>query len=108
MGLKIDISPVDVQLSKMEATIENIVSLTDTGNLGVIHMMECEAASAVTAKVAFAEEPKWTLVMAKNVRQVVNQVVETLTNSPRQEERNLNLHLTGFEGKEGETEKELV
>jgi hypothetical protein len=46
--------------------------------------------------------------MAKNVCQVVSQVVETLTDSPKQEERNLNLCLTSFEGKEGEIEKELV
>jgi hypothetical protein len=54
------------------------------------------------------EEAKWTTVMAKNVRQVVNQAVETLADMPKQEERKLNLHLTGFEAKEGETEKELV
>jgi hypothetical protein len=34
--------------------------------------------------------------------------VETLVNAPKQEERKLNLHLTGFGAKEGETEKELV
>jgi hypothetical protein len=54
------------------------------------------------------EEPKWTMVMAKNVRQVVNQVVETLADAPKQEEHKLNLCLTSFEAKEGETEKELV
>jgi len=39
---------------------------------------------------------------------VVNQVVETLANAPKQEERKLNLRLTGFEAKEGEIDKELV
>jgi len=47
-------------------------------------------------------------MMAKNVRQVVSRVVETLTNMPKQEEHKLNLHFTGFEAKEGETENELV
>ncbi len=63
---------------------------------------------AITAKAVSTEEAKWTMVMAKNVRQVVNQAVETLADMPKQEERKLNLHLTGFEAKEGETEKELV
>jgi hypothetical protein len=35
MGLKTDNSHVDVQLSKMEASIENIVSLTPVGNLAI-------------------------------------------------------------------------
>jgi hypothetical protein len=39
---------------------------------------------------------------------VVNRVVETLANMPKQEEHKLNLRLIGFEAKEGETEKELV
>jgi hypothetical protein len=40
---------------------------------------------------------------------VVNQVVvETLADTPKQEERKFNLHLIGFEAKEGETEKKLV
>jgi hypothetical protein len=52
---------------------------------------------AVTAKVAFAEEPKWTTVMAKNVHQVVSRAMETLVDAPKQEERKLNLHLIGFE-----------
>jgi hypothetical protein len=46
--------------------------------------------------------------MAKNVRQVVSRAVETLADAPKQEERKLNLRLTGFEVKEGETENELV
>jgi hypothetical protein len=39
---------------------------------------------------------------------VVNWAVETLADSPKQEEHKLNLHLMGFEAKEGEAEKELV
>ncbi len=35
MGLKTDSSPIDARLSRMEAAIENIVSLTATGNLVV-------------------------------------------------------------------------
>ncbi len=54
------------------------------------------------------EEPKWTTMMAMNVCQVVSRAMETLANTPKQEERKLNLQLTGFEAKEGETEKELV
>jgi hypothetical protein len=34
--------------------------------------------------------------------------METLANTPKQEECKLNLHLTGFEAKEGETKKEMV
>jgi hypothetical protein len=34
--------------------------------------------------------------------------METLANTPKQEERKLNLRLTGFEAKEGKIEKELV
>jgi len=34
--------------------------------------------------------------------------VETLADVPKQEEHKLNLRLTGFKAKEGETEKELV
>ncbi len=34
--------------------------------------------------------------------------METLADAPKQEEHNLNLRLTGFEVKEGETENELV
>ncbi len=39
---------------------------------------------------------------------MVNQDVETLADTPKQEERKLNLCLTGFEAKEGETKKKLV
>jgi hypothetical protein len=56
----------------MEATIENITSFVAIGNLEVNQLMEHETAMVVTAKVAFAEEAKWTTVIVKNVRQVVN------------------------------------
>jgi hypothetical protein len=45
--------------------------------------MECEIATTIIAKVAFAEEPKWTMVMAKNMHQVVSRVVETLVDVPK-------------------------
>jgi hypothetical protein len=67
MGLKIDNSPVDARLSKMEAAIKNIVSLA-VGNLAANQLMECKVAMIVIAKVAFTKEPKWTMVMAKNMR----------------------------------------
>jgi hypothetical protein len=34
--------------------------------------------------------------------------METLADAPKQEEHKLNMRLTGFKAKEGETEKELV
>ncbi len=108
MGLKTNSSPIDTRMSKMEAAIENIASLTTVSNLAVNQLIECEATTIVTTKVMFAEEPKWTMVMAKNVRQVVSQAVETLTYAPKQKERKLNLRLIGFEAKEGEIENELV
>jgi hypothetical protein len=108
MGLKTNSPPIDARLSKMEATIENIASLVAAGNLAVNQLMERETAVVIIAKVMFTEEAKWTIVMAKNVRQVVNQVVETLVDTPKQEERKLNLRLTSFKAKEGETEKKLV
>jgi hypothetical protein len=92
----------------MEAAIENIASFTATGNLVVNQLMEHEVAVAIITKAMSIEEPKWTTVMAKNVRQVVNLIMETLADVPKQEECKLNLRLTGFEAKEGETEKELV
>ncbi|CAK9211906.1 unnamed protein product [Sphagnum jensenii] len=70
--------------------------------------MEHEAIATVTVKAASTEEPKWTTVMAKNVRQVVSQAMETLVDTPKQEEHKLNLHLIGFEAKEGKIKKELV
>jgi hypothetical protein len=72
MGFKTDNSHVDVRLSKMETTIENIASLTAVGNLAVNQLMEREAATVVTSKAVFAEEPKWSIVMAKNIRKVVS------------------------------------
>jgi hypothetical protein len=123
MGLKTESSLVDAWLSKMEAAIKNITSLAvvgnlvvnqlmereaTTGNLAVNQLMEREAAVAITAKAAFMEEPKWTTVMAKNMCQVVNRVVETLANTPKQEERKFNMCLMSFEAKEGEIERELV
>jgi hypothetical protein len=92
----------------MEATIENITSIAATGNLIVNQLMERKAATAITSKVVFAEEPKWTMMMAENVCQVVSRAMETLVDAPKQEERKLNLHFTGFEAKEGETKKEPV
>ncbi len=70
--------------------------------------MEREVTAAITAKATFVEKPKWTTVMAKNVRHVVSQVVKTLADMPKQEERKLNLCLMGFEVKEGKIEKEFV
>jgi hypothetical protein len=35
MGFKTDSSPIDTQLSKMEAAIENIASFTTVGNLAI-------------------------------------------------------------------------
>jgi hypothetical protein len=52
----------------MEVAIENIASLATTSNLTVNQLMECEVAMTITVKVASTEEPKWTTVMAKNVR----------------------------------------
>jgi hypothetical protein len=67
----------------MEAAIKNIASFTTDGNLMVNHLMEHNAAVAVITKAIFTEEPKCTTMMAKNVRQVVSRVVETLANTPK-------------------------
>jgi hypothetical protein len=56
----------------MEAAIENIASLTSASNLAVNQLIECEATATVTTKAMSIEEPKWTTVMTKNVRQVVS------------------------------------
>ncbi len=45
-------------------------------------------------------------MLAKNMRQVVSRVVETLVDAPKQKE--LNLHFMNFKAKEGEIKKELV
>jgi len=50
MGLKTNNSPVDVQLSKMEAAIENIASFTAVGNLVVNQLMEHEVVVAIITK----------------------------------------------------------
>jgi hypothetical protein len=107
-GLKIDSSPIDARLSKMEVAIENIMSLAIVNNLTVNQLIECEVVAAITTKVASIEEPKWTMVMAKNVRQGVSWAMETLGDAPKQEEHKLNLRLTSFEATEGEMEKKLV
>jgi hypothetical protein len=52
----------------MEVAIENIASLTTASNLAVNQLIEREAITTVTTKVTFVKEPKWTTVMAKNVR----------------------------------------
>ncbi len=92
----------------MEAAIENIASFAIAGNLVVNRLMGREAATTIKAKATFAREPKWTTMMAKNVRQVVSRAVEALADVPKQEQHKFNLHLMGFEAKEGKTEKELV
>ncbi len=56
----------------------------------------------------FAEEPKWTIVMAKNMHQVVSRAMETLVDAPKYKKHKFNLHFTSFEAKEGKIEKELV
>ncbi len=92
----------------MEAVIENIASFTTASNLAVNQLMKRETVMAIIAKAVSTEEAKWTMVMAKNVRQVVNQAVESLADTPKQEERKLNLRLTSLKAKEGQTEKKLV
>jgi hypothetical protein len=94
MGLNTDSSLVDTQLSKMEAMIENIASLAAVGNLMINQLMECEVVVAITTKVAFAKEPKLTMVMAKNVHQVVSRAMETLANTSKQEKCKFNLHFS--------------
>jgi hypothetical protein len=68
MGLKTDNSPIDTRLSKIEAAIENIASLTIASNLAVNQLIEREVTVTITTKATFVEEPKWTTVMARNVR----------------------------------------
>jgi len=68
MGLKTDSSFINTRLSKMEVTIENIASLTTISNLAVNQLIEHEVIAIVTTKATSTEEPKWTTVMAKNVR----------------------------------------
>ncbi len=68
MGLKIDSSFVDAQLFKMGVAIENITSFIVVSNLVVNQPMERKELAACIAKVAYVEETKWTMVIAKNVR----------------------------------------
>jgi hypothetical protein len=83
MGFKTDNSPIDARLSKMEATIKHIVFLTAIGNIAINQLMEREEAAIVTTKVTSMEEPKWTMMIAKNVHQVVSRAVETLADTPK-------------------------
>ncbi len=83
----------------MEAAIENITSFVAASNLAVNSLMEREAVVTITTKVASTEGPKWTMVMAKNVCQMVSWAVETLVDVSKQEERKFNLHFTGFKVK---------
>ncbi len=96
MGLKTDSSSVDTRLSKMEVAIKNIASLTAASNLAVNKLIERKATTTVIT------------VVAKNMCQVVSRPVETLADAPKQEERKLNLRLTGFEAIEGKIKNELV
>jgi hypothetical protein len=52
----------------MEVAIENITSFAVVGNLAINQLMECKVAVIITAKATSAEEPKWTMVMVKNMR----------------------------------------
>jgi hypothetical protein len=52
----------------MKAAIENIAFLAPVGNLVINQLMEREAVVVVTAKATSMKEPKWTMVMAKNMR----------------------------------------
>jgi hypothetical protein len=45
--------------------------------------MERETVAVVTIKASSTKEPKWTTVMAKNMRQVVSQAMETLADTPK-------------------------
>ncbi len=83
MGLKTNNSPIDTWLSKMEAAIKNIASLAVVGNLVVNQLIEHEVTTTITTKAASMKEPKWTTMVAKNMRQVVSQVVETLADTPK-------------------------
>jgi hypothetical protein len=96
VGLKTNSSLVDARLSKMEAAIKIIASLVVANNLAINQLMERKATVTITTKATSTQDPKWTTVITKNMRQVVNQAVETLVNTPKQEEHKLNLPLTSF------------
>jgi hypothetical protein len=68
MGFKTDNLLVDVQLSKMEVAIENIASFEAAGNLTINQLMERKVAIVVITKATSTKKPKWTTVMAKNMR----------------------------------------
>ncbi|CAK9259309.1 unnamed protein product [Sphagnum jensenii] len=71
MGLKTNGSPVDAHLSKMEATIENIVSLTATDNLVVNQLMERKEERKLNLRLIGFEakegEPEKELVQRLNI-----------------------------------------
>ncbi|CAK9274137.1 unnamed protein product [Sphagnum jensenii] len=83
MRLKTDNSHADAWLSKMEVAIEDITSFTAANNLAINQLMEHKVAPSITTKVVSAEKPKGTTMMAKNVRQVVSQAMETLIDVPK-------------------------
>jgi len=56
----------------MEAAIKNIASLAVVGNLVVNQLIEHEVTMTITTKAASMKEPKWTTMVAKNMRQVVS------------------------------------
>jgi hypothetical protein len=70
-------------LSKIEVIIKNIASFAAIGNLAVNELMEHEVTAIIIVKVIFMKESKWTMVMTKNMREVVSQAVETLANMPK-------------------------
>jgi hypothetical protein len=45
--------------------------------------MEREATITITTKALSAEEPKWSMMMAKNVRHMVSWAMETLADMPK-------------------------
>ncbi len=63
--------------------IKNIASFAAIGNLAVNELMEHEVTAIIIVKVIFMKESKWTMVMTKNMREVVSQAVETLANMPK-------------------------
>jgi hypothetical protein len=67
----------------MEATIKKIASLLAINNLAVNQLMEHGAVTIITTKVVSTKEPKWTTMMAKNMRQVVSRAIETLGDAPK-------------------------
>jgi len=74
--------------------------------------MQCDSqASSWPASFTLVANPRLGLqhnTSNHNILKVVSRAVETLADTPKQEEHKLNLRLIGFEAKEGETEKELM